>query len=190
MLDVDRTFASSAYEVVEGEMPGGRGESIYWYPGASTEGGQDGVLLQARPTGGDPWIGVFAFGGGAYPSALTTVIALPDRMSFAVASHGALYVARPDSPEGVEELAWGGVHQAHVVAERRLVLFCDATTITAFGASGLLWVSDRLAYDELTITGLEGSVIQIRRYDPPTDEYALSSVDLTTGRLEDHRPVA
>src|ERR1043165_10262243 len=40
----------------------GVSQQHYYYPGASTEGGQDGLVVQVFPPSRDAWVGTFAFG--------------------------------------------------------------------------------------------------------------------------------
>jgi len=58
---LDTTFSHSyecewLAEVSEFSMP------HYYFPGGTTRGGADGLLLKVRPEHGSAWLGTFAFG--------------------------------------------------------------------------------------------------------------------------------
>lgn len=89
---LDRTF-NGAYEFEIGKWPGGSCDRMFWYPGASTIGGRDGVLLSISPAGGRSWLGVFA-SHEVSPPGPSGAVALPDRRTLAVLTSGAFIGSR------------------------------------------------------------------------------------------------
>ena len=180
-MRLDRTF-SGTYEFDTGEWPGRHCNSMFWYPGASTTGGRDGLLLSIRPAAGDPWLGVFAPRESS-PNGASGAVALPDRRTLAVLSNGTVYRVAADDPLRWEELAVGGVREP-VIAED-LVLLVDHTTVLAYGRDGLAWHSERLVWDDLQALRVDGDVLQLEGFDAAQNETVEFSLDLRSGNSTD-----
>lgn len=62
-MEIDLTLARN-YKVQTGVwLPASPGTMpLYYYPGASTAGGQDGMLLEVVSNAGQEWLGMFAPG--------------------------------------------------------------------------------------------------------------------------------
>ncbi len=155
---------------------------MFWYPGASQEGGGDGVLLQIRPAGTKAWFGLFA-NGGVYPSG-EHVLALPDRKSFAVVCDSASYRVNAQDPHDWCEISTVIVAPPLVLAHLDLVLFVDFTGIVAWGPNGLAWDTGGLVYDDMTIISYSGDVLTVEGSSPPLNTRRFH-VNLRTGASHD-----
>lgn len=183
-MRLDRTF-HGAYEFELGEWPGGSCDRMFWYPGASTVGGRDGVLLSISPAGGRSWLGVFA-SQETSPRGASGAVALPDRRTLAVLSNGAVYRVAADDPLQWEESSVGGVMMDPVIVEDlELVLFVEYTGVLAYGRDGPAWHTERLVWDDLQALRLESDVLHLEGFDAPLNEIVSFSLDLRTGRSPD-----
>jgi hypothetical protein len=170
------------YEVeLEIELPTGlrEGERRYYYPGASEEGGRDGLAVRVIPYEGLPWIGIFAPG---YPEARTGVFSCPDGKSICVVSSGQAYIVRTDAPHKWEKAPAFPVWDVRVVLERNLLVLADFTILTAYGPEGLTWTTARLSWDGLEITEISGDSIRGLAWDSPQGRNVEFVVDLQSGR--------
>jgi hypothetical protein len=82
---------------------------------------------------------------------------------------------------------WLRVEQSPVVdlrvlSQQGLLLFAGFTSITALGSSGVAWTTERLSWEGLTITEIDGDKLQGHGWDALTDKEAPFVVDLKTGK--------
>ncbi|MBV9416730.1 MAG: hypothetical protein JO363_17235 [Solirubrobacterales bacterium] len=182
-MRLDRTFIGS-YEFEVGEWPGGRCDRMFWYPGAATTGGRDGLVLSISPAEGRAWLGVFAPQGSSARGA-SGAVALPDQRTLAVLSNGTVYRVAADDPVQWEEPSVGGVTDPVIAEDLDLVLFVEYTTVLAYGCGGLAWHTEPLVWDDLQALRLEGDVLHLEGFDAPLNEIVPFSLDLRTGRSPD-----
>jgi hypothetical protein len=180
MLACDRTFRGD-YDFAPCELPGAHSSRTFWYPGASSLGGRDGVVLGIEPASGDPWIGVFASSVLESPRGATRAVALPDRATLAVLSKGATYRIAAHDPLDWDEISAGGTASPVVIEPLELVLFVDHTVITAYGRAGLEWTSERLVWDELEVAEVDGCTLHAKGFDAPQNQIVSFTLDLRTG---------
>jgi hypothetical protein len=142
---------------------------------------QTQVAVKVTLREGGSWIGVFPSGGYDCPPGIDfEVLHCPDRKSFCVVAGAAGYVVRADLC-GERRVACFPVTAVQPVPELGLVVFLDFTGAIAYDATRIAWESPRLAYDELEIVRLQGSMLRLRGRNVPerrTDELTL---DLRTG---------
>jgi hypothetical protein len=63
-----------------------------------------------------------------------------------------------------------------------MMLYIGFTSITALGSSGILWTTERLTWEGLTITEIEGNRLLGHGWDALTDKEVPFEVDLQTGK--------
>lgn len=143
----------------------------------------DPVQLDVRPAHVARWLGIFQ-AQLVSPRGASCAVALPDRVSIAVLSHGAVYRVWVGDPTRWDELSTGGVMQPVVVGALELVLFVEHTTILAYGSRGLAWTSEQLVWDDLEAVAVDGDYLQATGFDAPRNEIVALTVDLRTGRSE------
>jgi hypothetical protein len=168
-IDEDARFAHMYTYTLMRERPGSPALT-YFYPGARTDGGRDGVLIRFVPAGRRPWIGVFAWGRGG----TTGVYTHPDAECVCVVAQGVGYIVRVDEPTQWMEIAAQPIVGVAAVLDHGLLVFGTYTHLLAYGADGPVWQTGRLALDELRITGVEGAQIYVR-----ANRYADDDVDVT-----------
>jgi hypothetical protein len=171
---------SHEYEIkVLDELPSGK--KIYYYPGANTQGGKDGALIEITPLHGESWIGVFAF-GEITPKGVSGVYALPNTDKLCVVSRGAGYFVSANNPTD-----WGKVKSIPVIDVRSvlsqgIVLFANYTELIAYDSSGVKWRTERLAFDSFEIVELTDNQLRGEYYDIRSEAKETFEVDLLTGR--------
>jgi hypothetical protein len=178
-MDVKQCFPSQYEFEVLNEIPWGNVRRFY-FPGVQTEGGQDGLMVKITPPGNQSWIGVFAFGRIA-PKAKNGVYTCPNDMQICVVSRGEGYIVRTDNPNCFEVVKARPISEVHIIIERKLIVFADSWQLCAYGEEGLVWQTDRLAWDGLKITEVTTDYIR-GEVDPWTDEKREFIVDIKTGR--------
>jgi hypothetical protein len=141
------------------------------------------IQLDVRPADTACWLGIFQ-AQLLSPRGASCAVALPDRDSVAVLSHGAAYRVWASDPTHWDELSPGGVMQPVVVDALELVLFVEHTTITAYGSHGLAWRSEQLVWDDLEAVAVDGEHLQATGFDAPRNEIVPLTVDLSTGRSQ------
>jgi hypothetical protein len=69
-----------------------------------------------------------------------------------------------------------------VLSHQALILFVGFTSITALGSSGIAWTTERLTWEGVTITEINGSKLQGHGWDALADKEVPFEVDLKTGK--------
>jgi hypothetical protein len=144
----------------------------------------DPVQLEVRPAATDRLVGIFD-AQLTSPRGVNSVVALPDRESIAVVSHGAAYRVWAADPRRWDELSIGGVMAPVVVGALELVLLVEHTTILAYGPHGLAWKSEPPVSDDLEAVSVDGERLRAKGYDTARNKTIAFTVDLRTGRSQD-----
>jgi len=185
MLDFDRTYPHS-YEVEElglGKFPGSGlfNFPVFYIPPPKGRPEHDGLWLKFRAASGKTWLGIFAF-GYASPPAFSRVVSSPNRDKAYVISDGSCFLVTPDVPGEWQKVQIHPVLEVRSIPEHRIVVFGDFTHLAAYGASGLVWESPRICWDELKIATVTRDTIEGTGYDAGNLGESRFIVDLTTGR--------
>jgi hypothetical protein len=165
-------------------------ELVLGYPGAAVVDRQwekqAGAIVGVRPATGPSWIGVFS---GSYdPSAVVArpqVICWPDGRSLCGVAHGNAAVVRSDDPYETYEIDAFPITGVLVVSRHKLVLFCDFTDLYAYGESGCVWHTGRIAEDGLQIVRVKGDYVFLRGGVEAATDISFR-VNLRTGISPDH----
>lgn len=162
------------------ELPSGltKVKHIY-FPTGSEKGGRDGFLIKINPRLGDPWLGTFAF--GSFPKAITGIYSCPDEKLMCVISAGEGYIIRTDNPAIWEEIKVCPILDVRLIALRRLLIFADFTSISAYGSEGLEWTTDRLSWDGLRLAEVTPDYIKGFGWDAPREREVEFLVNVETG---------
>lgn len=154
------------------------GSPHFFYPGASSVGGHDGFLVKIRPENGQAWLGTFAFGDGGFSGIFST----PDPQRICVVSRGAGYFVNVTQPSKWEGVRASPIMDVRSVLAHEIVVFSDWTDLIAYGATGMKWQTDRLAWDSLKITDVSDTHITGTFFNlGETKDFV---VDLQTGEHE------
>src|SRR5712691_8532702 len=116
------------------------GMQRFYYPGASLDGGRDGLIVEVQPANARHWLGVFAF-GEASDALLSGIFSTPCDDVVCVVSSGKGYLVHADKPEWWSEVPVWPITSVRQLTESGLLIFVDFTSLTAWGANGLAWRS-------------------------------------------------
>ncbi|HEX4605935.1 MAG TPA: hypothetical protein VH724_18180 [Candidatus Angelobacter sp.] len=177
----DFTFPRS-YEirVLEAAPPVHPVEKLYHFPAELEEGDRSGAYLRITPRHGPAWAGFFALGFES-DQVISEVCSSPDPDSFCTVVGGYAYVVKADDPAQWLRVEQSPVVDLRALTQHGLLLFAGFTSITALGSAGILWTTERLSWEGLTITGLKGDTLQGHGWDALADKEVPFEVDLKTG---------
>jgi hypothetical protein len=178
----DSTFPPN-FAIAPAGLPSGAPRRVFYYPGANTRGGRDGLIVAVAPIDQERWTGVFARGdlSGAPDEASRRVVTLPGGERFFVACDGAGYIVRAEDPVDWSDVACLPVRIVCVVPSHQLLVLGDFTDLVAYGRQGLAWQSGRLVWDELSIVAVHDDHLVARGWHAPTNRTVEFEVDLATG---------
>lgn len=156
-------------------------EKLYQFPAQLEEGDRTGVYLRVTPTRADAWAGFFAQG---FDSAQVAhgVYSCPDHDSLCALAGGYAYVVAAAAPERWKQIEQRPVVEVRPVPELKLLLFVGFTSISVLGESQQPWTTERLSWEGLSITGIQGPTLRGTGWDALTDKDVPFEVDLLTGR--------
>jgi hypothetical protein len=176
---MDITFAHS-YECAQlTELPS-RAMPHFYYPGASTQGGKDGVLAEIHPENGEPWLGTFAFGLFA-PKRPSGIFTTPNPDRLCVVAKGEGYLVSANAPSAWETVRATPIIDVRPVRAQGIIVFASLTDLVAYGPTGIKWRTKRLAWDNLQISEVTDSAIKGEFWDLRSEAMESFTVDLATG---------
>lgn len=178
----DFTFPRN-YEarVLEAPPPVHPVEKLYHFPVELEEGDRSGVYLRVTPKDGPAWVGFFALGFDS-DQVVSEVCSTPDPDSFCTVVGGYAYVVKAGNPVQWLRVEQSPVVDLRVLTHHGLLLFAGFTSITAVGSTGILWTTERLSWEGLTITGIKGDILQGHGWDAMADKEVPFEVELKTGQ--------
>ena len=178
----DFTFPRN-YEVrmLEAAPPVHPIEKLYHYPVELEEGDRSGAYLRVTPQDGPAWVGFFALGFDS-DQVVNQVCSTPDPERFCLAVGGYAYLVKASAPAEWQRIEQRPVVDLRVLPQQQLVLFAGFTSITAFSNSGLAWTTQRLTWEGLAITEIDGDKLLGHGWDALADKEVPFEVDLKTGR--------
>ncbi len=168
------------YEVLN-ELPGIAASRHFYYPGASTTGGADGLIVRVRPNGADPWLGTFAF--GMFPIGPVRVLTTPNPGVVCVVAKGDGYLVTTTNPARWETVRSVPVLDVRQVHSHDLLVFADFTGLIAYGKDGVMWDSGHIGADELKVVDVSSDEIRGTWWNPATGKYEEFAVAPSSGKL-------
>jgi hypothetical protein len=178
----DFTFPRN-YEVrmLEATPPVHPIEKLHHYPVELEEGDRSGAYLRVTPQNGPAWVGFFALGFDS-DQVVNQVCSTPDLEQFCLVVGGYAYLVKASDPAAWRRVEQRPVVDLRVLPQQGLVLFAGFTSITAVGSSGIVWTTERLTWEGLTITEIEGDRLLGHGWDALADKEVPFEVDLKTGK--------
>ena len=176
---MDETFAHS-YECEQLTETPRTAPPHYYYPGASTQGGRDGILVEVRPQSGQAWLGTFAF-GQVTPKGVSGIFAMPDPERLCVVSGGEGYIVSAATPTAWEAVRATPIIDVRSVRAQGIIVFANFTELVAYGPAGIKWRTKRLTWDSLKLTEVTDAFIKGEFRDIRSEAIATFVVDLATG---------
>jgi hypothetical protein len=178
----DFTFPHN-YEVrmLEAAPPVHPVEKLYHYPAELEEGDRSGAYLRITPQDGPAWVGFFALGFDS-DQVVNQVCSTPNPESFCVVVGGYAYVVKASDPAQWLRVEQRPVVDVRVVSQHGLLLFAGFTSITAVGSAGIVWTTERLTWEGLTVTSIDDDKLLGQGWDALADKDVPFEVDLKTGK--------
>ncbi len=137
-----------------------------------------------RPEGTDAFLATCALGfrDSAVPSGLWSC---PKAEEICAVSGGYAYVIDTSAPERFTMISYRPVMDVRPAVAEGLLLFVGHRGVLAWGAEGLLWESEKLSDEGVTVTGMEDGVVRGLGWALMTDTETAFALELRTGlRLE------
>jgi hypothetical protein len=156
-------------------------EKLYHYPVELEEGDRNGIHLRVTRKAGPAWVGFFAQGFDS-DHVVNEVCSTPDPESFCAVVGGYAYIVKAGHPAQWLRIEQRPVVDLRVLTQQGLLLFAGFTSITAINRSGIVWTTERLTWEGLTITEISGDLLRGRGWDALADKEAPFEVDLKTGK--------
>jgi hypothetical protein len=158
-------------------------EKLYHFPAELEEGDRSGAYVRVAPEGAPAWIGFFVLGFDSEQVA-SGIYSCPNAAWLCVAVGGYAYVINTTHPEDWFQIAQRPVVAIRSIPELNLLLFTGFTDINAVGESGLLWTTERLSWEGLSISKIDQSSLHGLGWDAIADKEVPFEVDLLTGKSQ------
>jgi hypothetical protein len=113
-------------------------------------------VVRVMPNNGPKWVGNFH---GIDKHYFSGVLPWLNINYLCVVSRGIAYVVRADDPDVYEELSIVPIIDAHRIVDPLIMIFATYSDISAFGESGLLWTTHKLAMDGIEIKKISNGVL-------------------------------
>jgi hypothetical protein len=156
-------------------------EKLYHYPLELEEGDRNGAYLRVTPQRGAAWAGFFAPGFDS-DQVVNAVCSSPDPDYFCAVVGGYGYLVNAGDPGQWLRVEQRPVMDLRVLPQQGLLLFAGFTSITAVGGAGIVWTTERLSWEGLTITEIDGDKLRGHGWDALADKEVPFEVDLKTGK--------
>ncbi len=166
---------------IELELPP-NGGPVWFYPGATTRGGHDGLLLSVLDTDGTTRLCMIASAAND-GTLFSGPIEMPDNMRFY--ANGLLMSY--DDPDVCEKVGVWPVLDARWTPSQSRIVFHDDCGAVAYGPHGRVWKTDRLVLDGLEIEDISDDVVRFTGYTFTDTDIAVKShrlaLDVMSGQM-------
>ena len=177
-MNIDKTLAHTYnFEILE-ELKSGY--EIYYYPGASVQGGKNGIIVRINPESGKSWVGIFAL-GNVSKNGFSGVYTTPHSNKLCVVANGTGYIVSSDNPQKWEEIKSIPIIDVRISKVQELIIFADYTKLIAYDNNGVKWNTKRLSWDNLKIIELSDDYIKGEYYDISSEANEFFEVNLISG---------
>jgi len=178
----DFTFpANYEVKILESAPPVHPLEKLHHYPIELEEGDRTGAYVRVIPREGPAWTAFFALGFES-DGVVSAICSCPDPDFFCAVVGGYGYVVKANDPAQWFRLDQRPVVEFRVLTQPKLLLFSGFTNISAVGTSGLAWTTERLSWEGVKITAIEGEKLRGTGWDALSDNEVPFEVDLATGK--------
>jgi protein-tyrosine phosphatase len=141
------------------------------------------LQLLVRPERGGNFLATCALGftNTAMPSG---VLSCPNPNELCAVAGGYAYIIDTLNPERSTHIPLKPVVSIHPVPSENLLLFTGFHTVLAWGAEGEAWHSNKLSWEGIRITGVQGHTLHGTGWDLLTDREHPFALNLRTGRKD------
>jgi len=136
------------------------------------------VVLRVSPAKGEPWVGRFQGG----PEGLDGVFATPNAEVVCVIVRGQGFWVPVYQPAAFEMVR--SIPIKDVLYNQACLFFVSFTRLSAYGAQGLMWVTDDLSWDGIRDVSVTETTICGVGWDSPAGRDVSFSIDIATGRTQ------
>ncbi len=147
-------------------------------PGERTS--REGLVLRVQLSDGKSWVANVQR-GEVPEQTCESVIAVGDRAVIAITGERASFVQPHISRYEIVRCTPVRVFLA--IPDLQLVVLGDHTHLVAYNEHGLVWRSDRVAGDKLSLTSVEFDRLAGTGYDPIQDREVRFTIDARTGKV-------
>ena len=156
-------------------------EKLHQYPAALEEGDRTGVYLRVTREKAGSWIGFFAQGFDS-PEVAHGVFSCPDPDWLCAVASGYAYLVDAADPQRWLQVEQRPAVEVRAVPELKLLLFTGFTSITILGESQRMCTTERLSWEGISISSIQGSCLIGTGWDAIEDKEVSFKVDLLTGK--------
>jgi protein-tyrosine phosphatase len=141
------------------------------------------LQLLVRPAQGGTFLATCALGftNASMPSG---VLSCPNPNELCAVAGGYAYIIDTLNPERSTHIPLKPVVSIHPIPSENLILFVGFHTILAWGTGGEAWHSNKLSWEGVRITGIQGHTLHGTGWDPLTDREHPFALNLRTGRKD------
>jgi len=152
------------------------------YPREAEEVERGALELMIRPEPNAPEFLATCALGFQDPVVPTGIWSCPNPREICAVSGGYAYLIDTGTPERFTMLPYRPVLEVRPLAEMNLLLFVGHHAILAWGTNGLVWESEKLSSEGITVVEIHGTTLRVRGWDLITDKETDFALDLVTGR--------
>jgi Polymorphic toxin system, DSP-PTPase phosphatase len=138
------------------------------------------LQLLVRPAEGGAFLATCALGftNATMPSG---VLSCPNPSDLCAVAGGYAYIIDTLNPERSTHISLKPVVSIHPIPSQNLILFAGFRTILGWGTDGEAWHSNKLSWEGIRITGIQGHTLHGTGWDLLTDRELPFALDLRTG---------
>lgn len=153
------------------------------YPREVEEVERGALEIMVRPgaSGAESFLATCAL-GFRDPSAPTGLWSCPNRDVLCAVAGGYAYMIDTAAPEHFTIVPYRPVLEVRSLLAQGLLLFVGHRSILSWNANGQAWESEKLSDEGVTITGIQGSVLQGVGWSIVTDKETPFAIDLKNMR--------
>jgi hypothetical protein len=139
------------------------------------------LQLMVQPVNGSTFLATCAL-GFTDPTMPTGVFTCPNPQEMCALAGGYAYIVDTVRPAHCTHIAMKPVVEVRPVLAQEVLLFMGFHSILAWGPSGIAWETERLSWEGVRITSIEGDTLNGMGWNLLTDREVAFEVDLLTGR--------
>lgn len=139
------------------------------------------LQLLIKPAAGGSFLATCAL-GFVDPTMPSGVFSCPSPQHLCAVAGGYAYLIDTANPQHSTHLALKPVVSVHPIVDHALLLFAGFHTLIAWGPDGLAWQTQRLSWEGIRITQMEGNHLHGIGWNLMTDRDVPFTVDLQTGQ--------
>ena len=156
-------------------------EKLHQFPAQLEEGDRTGLYVRVAPKSGAAWVGFFALGFDSEQVA-SAIYSSPDPDWLCVLSGGYVYMVDTIDPQRWTRIEQRPVVEVRPLLELNLLLFMGFTSISGWSGPDRSWITERLSWEGLSISQIQGQILRGAGWDAVADKEAPFEVDLLTGQ--------